>query len=163
MVTSEIKRLARRVRSARRKAVLVALTPWIRPVAADLWCGTRPGKRYWADCYRRASEYVLARDPERGLCLPIDGMLLVHGVCGDDHVLWAHAWVELPGGIVFDGVRQQFYQRDGYYRILRATAEATYDAPAIRAQMRTRKHYGPWHEGLLAHDSVRRREAVLGT
>jgi hypothetical protein len=160
MLSAEIERLARRVRSERRKASSAALAPWIRPVAAALWEGARPGKRYWTDCYRRASDYVLARARQPGPCLPADGVLLVHGVCRDDHVMWAHAWVELPDGVVFDGVRQQFYDRDGYYRTLRATAEATYDAAAMREQMRARRHYGPWHDGRLAHDSVRRLQRL---
>src|SRR5438105_3343261 len=163
MSVDEIVLLGRRLRGARRRATSAALAPYVRGVAAALWCGVRPGKRYWTDCYRRASEYVLARSLVHGPCNPVEGMLLVHGVCRDDHVLWAHAWVELPGelpaALVFDGVRQQFYDRDGYYQILRVTAEATYDAATMRAQMRAWRHYGPWHDGLLAHDSQRRLEA----
>jgi hypothetical protein len=70
--------------------------------------------------------------------------------------MWAHAWVELPGGVIFDGARQQFYDRAGYLTVLRATAEATYDAAAMVTHMRARRHYGPWHDGLLAHESVQR-------
>jgi hypothetical protein len=69
--------------------------------------------------------------------------------------MWAHAWVKLPDDVVFDGVRQQFFDRDGYYRILRATAEVTYGSAEMLAQMRVWQHYGPWHDGLLSHDSVR--------
>jgi len=160
---ARIARLARRVRTERRKASSAALAPWIREVSPALWCGARPGKRYWTDCYRRASDYLLARAPDHGPCVPLDGVLLVHGVCRDDRVMWAHAWVELPGpgGVVFDGVRQQFYDREGYLRTLRATAEATYDAAAMVAQMRAWRHYGPWHDGLLGHDSVRRLRVAV--
>lgn len=163
MSADDIVLLGRRIVGARRRATSVALAPCVRQVPTALWCGARPGKRYWTDCYRRASDYVLANSSAHGQCLPLDGLLLVHGVCRDDHVLWAHAWVELQAGLVFDGVRQQFYDHDGYYRILRVTAEATYDAATMRNRMRTWQHYGPWHDGVLARDSVRRLEMEMAT
>ena len=84
-------------------------------------------------------------------------MRLVHGVCGDSTDVWAHAWVELPDGLIFDGVRQAFYDRGGYYQVLRASAEATYDAPEMIEQMRASERYGPWHSGVLGRDASRRR------
>jgi hypothetical protein len=47
-----------------------------------------------------------------------DGAVLVHGtVESEDAPGWRidHAWVELPGGVVFDGVFQRFYDRASYY------------------------------------------------
>jgi hypothetical protein len=148
--------LRRRVLGARRKATTEALAPWVRVVSEGMLCGVKPGKRHWADCYRRACDYVLAHTAERGSCPPIIGMRLVHGVCGDTSDLWAHAWVELPGGVVFDGVRQQFYDRDGYRTVLHAMVEATYDAPEMIEQMRESERYGPWHAGVLGRDATRR-------
>lgn len=139
-----------------------ALAPCIRPVDASFWCGAQPGRRYWADCYRRACDYLLAHSPGGGPCAPIDGLLLVHGTCGDGRLRWAHAWVDLPGALVFDGVRQQFYDWQGYAGVLRATAEAGYAADATREQMRATGHYGPWHQGRLGHDSVRHLETPAG-
>ena len=122
--------------------------------------GTRPGKRYWADCYRRACEYVLAHSRTDGSYGPIAGMRLVHGVCRDGDVVWAHAWVDLPGGIVFDGVRQQFYDRAGYRRVMHATEEATYDAGGMVERMLGTRRYGPWHAGVLGHAAIGRLPAA---
>jgi hypothetical protein len=83
-------------------------------------------------------------------------MRLVHGVCRDSHSLWAHAWVELPGDLVFDGVRQAFYDRDGYCQVLHAVAEATYDAPTMLERMHASGRYGPWHAGVLGRSASRR-------
>ncbi|HEU5318045.1 MAG TPA: hypothetical protein VFX49_18175, partial [Chloroflexota bacterium] len=73
--------------------------------------------------------------------------------------LWAHAWVELAGSLVFDGVRQEFYDREGYRRALHAVSEMSYDAPAMLERMRASGRYGPWHTGLLG-DVPSRRHAV---
>ena len=148
--------LRRRIVRARRSATTKALAPWVRVVPEGTRCGVKPGRRHWADCYRRACDYVLAHTAQRGSCPPISGMRLVHGVCGDASDLWAHAWVELPDGRVFDGVRQEFYDREGYCRVLGAVAEATYDAPAMIEQMRASVRYGPWHTGLLGRAATRR-------
>ncbi len=72
----------RRIRRARRRAMTAALAPCIRPVDDSFWCGAQPGRRYWADCYRRACDYLLAHSPGDVPYLPsmpIDGLLLVHG------------------------------------------------------------------------------------
>ena len=148
--------LRRRIVRERRRATTAALAPWQRTVSADTLCGVRPSRRHWADCYRRACDYVLAHTPGKGACPPLAGMRLVHGVCGDATDLWAHAWVELPDGLIFDGVRQVFYDRGGYYQVLHAVAEATYDAPAMIVQMRNSVRYGPWHDGVLGRDASRR-------
>src|SRR5687767_11956716 len=147
--------LRRRILRARRAVTTAALAPWARAVSEDTSCSVRPGRRHWADCYRRASDYVLAHTPEHGKCPPIEGMRLVHGLCGDASDVWAHAWVELPSGLVFDGVRQEFYDREGYSQVLHAVAEATYDATAMIEQMRESVRYGPWHTGVLGRDASR--------
>jgi hypothetical protein len=41
-------------------------------------------------------------------------MWLVHGEYGLGQ---RHAWVELPGDVVFDGVLQRFYKKLAYYDI----------------------------------------------
>ena len=58
--------------------------------------------------------------------------------------------------LVFDGVRQQFYDREGYGQVLHAVAEASYDATAMVEQMRVSVRYGPWHTGVLGRDASRR-------
>jgi hypothetical protein len=179
--TGPLAHLQLRLRRARRRAMSAALAPFVCTVDASLWVGARPGRHYWADCFRRASDYVLAHAPSSDHGIPIDGVKLVHGVCRDAHVLWAHAWAELavpstlsgaragtlgtqcqPGVLVFDGVRQQFYEKEGYYRILQITAEASYSAAEILRNMRATHHYGPWHDGVLGHESMRLTQVPRG-
>ena len=145
----DLLRLRRRLVGARRRATTVALAPHRRQVAAALAGATRPGRRYWGDCYRRAAEYVLARARPGGPGPRVAGLTLVHGTGRTGTAVWAHAWVELPGGLVFDGVRQRFYDRAGYYRVLGATAEAVYRPAEAAARLRATQRYGPWHRGAL--------------
>jgi hypothetical protein len=151
--------------------VSAALAPFVCAVDASLWAGARPGRRYWADCFRRASDYVLAHEDRSSTGDPSDEVTLVHGVCRDAHAVWAHAWAELsvpsatsrpPSALVFDGVRQQFYTREAYYRVLRITAEARYTAAEVLRHMRSSHHYGPWHDGVLGHESMRLAQVPRG-
>ena len=162
---ADLARLRRRLTGARRRATSRALAPYARPVGAALACGTRPGRRYWGDCFRRAAEYVLARVLRGGPCPPLEGLTLVHGTCRAGPLLWAHAWVELPGApgrgetggaLVFCGVRQRFYDREGYRRVLGVTAEAFYRPEEAVAWLRATQRYGPWHRGALGGAPARR-------
>jgi hypothetical protein len=68
--------------------------------------GTTPDTIYPHECFYRAYRYIADLDLHLG---NDDGVYLIHGECC---LAWgAHAWVELPGGIVFDGVRQRFYSQ----------------------------------------------------
>jgi hypothetical protein len=58
--------------------------------------------------------------------------------------------VELPAGLVFDGVRQQFYDGAGYRRALGAIAEVAYGPAAAAAWLRATGHWGPWHRAPAA-------------
>ncbi len=62
------------------------------------------GAVYPQECYYRAHRY--ATHPGR----MEEGVFLVHGETG--LLFGGHAWVELPDGLVFDGVFQQFYPLD---------------------------------------------------
>ena len=68
--TDALAQLRRRLTGARRRATTVALAPYVRPVGAALACGTRPARRYWGDCSRRAAEYVLAHALGEGRARP---------------------------------------------------------------------------------------------
>lgn len=152
----QLARLRSRIVGERRRATTAALAPYVRDVDAVLAGGTRPGKRYWGDCYRKAADYVLTHSAESGAWPGGEGMSLVHGVCCRDRLLWAHAWVALPQALVFDGVRQQFYDQEGYRRVLQAVAEATYSREDMVEQMQATQRYGPWHQGILGHASAGR-------
>jgi hypothetical protein len=66
------------------------------------------GAIYPQECYYRAHRY--ATHPAR----MEEGVFLVHGETG--LLFGGHAWVELPNGLVFDGVFQQFYPLDVWDR-----------------------------------------------
>lgn len=69
-----------------------------------LWMkGVDPQAVYPQQCFYQAYKYVTHLD--RFL---EEGIWLVHGECG--LALGPHAWVELPDGLVFDGVFQQSYR-----------------------------------------------------
>ena len=63
---------------------------------------------------------------------PAPGIRVVHGTGRVGPQAWAHAWGELPSGLVFCGVRQAFYEGAGSRRVLGATATAAY-RPAAAA------------------------------
>ena len=77
--TDDLAPLRRRLTGARRRATIVSLARHGRQVGPVLAAGTRPGARYWGDCYRRAAEYVLAHARGDGACPPRAGPTLVHG------------------------------------------------------------------------------------
>jgi hypothetical protein len=175
MNEDDVARLRRRIAGARRRATTAQLAPYVRAVDAARACGTRPRRRYWGDCYRRAAGYVLDRILRDGACPQLEGMTLVHGTCHDGHQLWAHAWVELPGApgssgaglaadaLVFCGVRQQFFDREGYRRVMRSTAEASYRPEELVDRLQRTQRFGPWHWGALGGSSVRRLDPYRGT
>ena len=97
-------------------------------VRADVDVGwadhTWPRRRYPQQCYARTVKYVLDH-PE------IDGLRLVHGVVSHapHFVPLDHAWVELPGEVVFDGVVQAFFTRESYYAVMAAVPMDTLHGP----------------------------------
>jgi hypothetical protein len=102
--------------------------------------GTHPGRDYQGRCYELAFKYMAGhRVTEPDLRL-VHGTLLIVGVP------YPHAWVEIPGGIVFDPVDQLFFNRDGYYQTLHAESGPVYTPPEAEQRAVTTKHYGPWHE-----------------
>jgi hypothetical protein len=61
---------------------------------------------YPRECYARALHYALGLRQS-------EGVFLVHGE--SVFSLGGHAWVELPDGLVFDAVFEQFYRHEAYY------------------------------------------------
>jgi len=91
------------------------------------------------DCYRLAYYFVLHDAPE--------GAHLVHGHIregGASSHYTGHAWVELPGDIVYDGVLQRFYRCECYYATRHARRSFAFlkvDAVETFFQYH---HFGPW-------------------
>jgi hypothetical protein len=101
---------------------------------------TWPQRRYPQQCYRKTVKYVLDH-PE------IADMWLIHGVVSHaPHFLpLEHAWAELPGEIVFDGVVQTFFTRASYYEVMAAVALDAYSAATARRLVATHGRPGPWN------------------
>ncbi len=81
-------------------------------------------KKYPGQCFERAFRYMAEHRH-------IPGAVLVHGSCyPPEHPTGMppvdHAWVELPGDVVFDGVQHEFYDRHDYYRVLQAQKGVAY-------------------------------------
>jgi hypothetical protein len=108
-------------------------------VAAGWKRRTWPRRRYPQQCYARTTKYVLEH-------LEIDGARLVHGVVAHaPHFLpLAHAWVELPGDVVFDGVVQTFFTRSSYYRVMAALPLTTYSGVETQRLAAASGFAGPW-------------------
>lgn len=88
-------------------------------------------------CYREALEYVMEHEN-------IQPIRLVHGrICGCNGYI-DHAWVELPGDIVFDGVTQRFYVKVCFYENWKAVADKSYDYQQAMQLWFGSEHYGPW-------------------
>jgi hypothetical protein len=112
---------------------------------------TWPQFVYSGQCEPQAFKYLerhvsgarIRREP-----VPIEGVVLVHGTMRSPrHRGWLrHAWVELPGDVVFDGVVQRFFTRESFYRVMGAHALIRYSWSEARRLSRTpRRPYGPWH------------------
>jgi hypothetical protein len=108
-------------------------------VAVEWTEHTWPRRRYPQQCYARTVKYVFDH-PD------IDDLRLVHGVISHaPHFLpLDHAWVELPGEVVFDGVVQAFFTRQSYYAVMAALPMDTYSGPETRRLVATHGHPGPW-------------------
>ena len=72
---------------------------------------------------------------------------LVHGTIAPDHESRrAHAWVEFPDGLVWDGLTRRFYATDAYRAVLAPDVEATYDRPTAARLLLRSGHPGPWDD-----------------
>jgi hypothetical protein len=100
---------------------------------------TWPHRRYPQQCYARTTKYMLQH-------LEIEGARLVHGMVAHApyFVPMAHAWVELPGEVVFDGVVQAFFNRASYYTVMGAQALDSYSGSETRRCTDLYGYPGPW-------------------
>jgi hypothetical protein len=75
------------------------------------------------------------------------GHWLIHGVVSHapHRIPLEHAWVELPGEVVFDTVVQAFFTRVSYYTVMAAVALDAYSAPETTRLLRQHRHPGPWN------------------
>jgi hypothetical protein len=145
----EAREVLAKLNPARREALSVGLRNVGRQLLASAervavepgWAShTWPLRRYPQQCYSKTTKYVLDH-PQ------IKGMQLVHGVISHapHFVPLDHAWVELPGDVVFDGVVQAFFTRESYYAVMAAVPLDTYTGPETRRLMDAHGHPGPWN------------------
>jgi hypothetical protein len=101
---------------------------------------TWPRRRYPQQCYPKTVKYMLDH-------AAIADLRLVHGVVSHapQFVPFDHAWVELPGDIVFDGVVQTFFTRDSYYSVMSAVALDVYSREETQRLAASHGHPGPWN------------------
>ena len=75
------------------------------------------------------------------------GSVLVHGtIQGGDNPRTGHAWVELPGGTVWEPITQWELPADAFERLFNAKAERRYAATEICVLSLRYEHWGPWTE-----------------
>ncbi|WP_163583419.1 hypothetical protein [Gracilibacillus saliphilus] len=96
---------------------------------------------YPRQCYENAFRYVADKGN-------LEGIKLVHGLYKpkDINNHCGHAWVELPKNIIFDGVLQRFYHKDGYYSYYQAIKQNEYDCKQMYdIGFKAGGHFGPWN------------------
>jgi hypothetical protein len=94
----------------------------------------RRPRLYPKGCFVRAYRYVMDHSTTEAL--------LVHGLY---HDVLDHAWVEIPGGVVYDGVLDRFYQAEAYYLAMKAEPLAKYTAKEAGEKGCAAGHFGPWY------------------
>lgn len=121
-------------------AWLDALLPHEAEVDADLARLADTRRAFVGSGYEKALAYFQDREK-------VDGRL-VHGhVTSPGHgARFPSAWVELPGGVVYDPMTERHYRHEGFYEVLRAEKEAEYDRRGAANMVAEYENYGPWHE-----------------
>lgn len=104
------------------------------------------GKYYPKECFHRSYLYITH--------VKLPGAVLVHGKYApfleeEPYHYFEHAWVELPGDIVFDGVLQKFYQKGAYYKYYKAENVVEYTLEEAIKMAKNNNTSGPWVYDLL--------------
>lgn len=92
------------------------------------------------NCYEKAFRYVADKRD-------LNEIKLVHGLYKPETIKnhCGHAWVEIPDGIIFDGVMQRFYRKEGYYKYYQAIKQNEYNRSEMYKEgFKCGGHYGPW-------------------
>lgn len=105
---------------------------------------------YLGQCFGRAYLWMDAQRSRAHDSVPITSARLVHGIARGEDPLGApkwfwHAWVDVPGNRVFDGVVQRFYTKEIYRAVTEAEELATYEWKTAKWLREHRRHLGPWY------------------
>ena len=87
----------------------------VKDVPGSLSEGVKRGDVHLQGCVIQAKSYFVAHSD-------LEGIAFVVGACYTDRgrgFAYGHAWVEV-GTVVFDGVRQRFFDTEGYYKAMKA-------------------------------------------
>lgn len=106
-------------------------------VPEDWQVGVDPRRRYWKRCYEKAGQWIINH---------FEGEMVFGLIYTDSGIAAAHAWVHLPGDIVFDGVWQRFVRWEDYQRLLKATVIEAYTHMGYIEMTLETGHYGPFFE-----------------
>ena len=111
----------------------------LAPSNDELTWAPHYGQRHPHECFTRAAHFII----DNFHSLP-DETALVHGVLHRTGI--SHAWVLLPGHVLFDGFVQRYYDAGDYHRSLDAEAERTYPMKEAMARILKTRNFGPWHD-----------------
>jgi len=92
-------------------------------------------------CYEEAFRYM-------SKCEHPDKVVLVHGLYKPPKLnrYAGHAWIEINGNVIFDGVLQRFYKKTDYIKYYEAIEEMRYTKKEMFSTgLKNGGHYGPWH------------------
>lgn len=94
-----------------------------------------PDMRFPGECFPRAIQFLQGFGPRNAL---EHNAVYVFGEarCGG---LGQHGWVEIEDRVVFDGVQQQFYGKEGFYASELATPWYRFTRPAVVALLRRKR------------------------
>lgn len=67
-----------------------------------------------------------------------------------------HAWVELPGNLIWEPIRAMIYDADEFRTWTNAWDEHSYTVGQARILAMSHRHYGPWHRSRYEPDEIYR-------
>lgn len=75
---------------------------------------------------------------------------LVHGSTAVNGIRQPHAWIELPGDLVWDGGTRRFYERDAWSASLDPEVDRRYTRPEAARLLLATSDPGPWDDAVLS-------------
>lgn len=90
-------------------------------------------------CYNTAYDYIISLHGEAA-----ENARLIHGSYTDYPLKGGHAWIEIPGSIVYDGVTKRFYNKEAYCRIKGLIEVSSYTRGEIIQLGLKNRHFGPY-------------------
>lgn len=136
----EMSAYADRIEEEGVREIIAYLQPYEVSVPPEYQSGADPSAMFPGGCYKQGWYYTVM--PGHG------DVLLIHGtIMMPNGRRTTHAWVEIPGDVVFDGVTQRFYDKNGYYSARDAKVDNEYgQMDAVVMSIENEGQMGPWPE-----------------